>query len=193
MDNYEKNYLSKRPEGLCKMCGLCCRVATTTVPYSTLQEMKEAGDKGATDFLSIFEPYSSIDEARKVSTVTVDNVIEMLKQDNNYNENDTTFYKCKYLLDNNTCSRYEDRLLLCKHFPASPWAILPPGCGYEGWQFLKREEEKQRIRKVKEELLELQLLKAKTKSSDLLLKISAVEAKMKVTIDMYKKYGSYDW
>ncbi len=193
MDNYEKNYLSKRPEGLCKMCGLCCRVATTTVPYETLQKMQLEGDKGATDFLSIFEPYPSIDAARKVSEKTVENVIEMLKEDNNYNENNITFYKCKYLFDDNTCSRYEDRLLLCKHFPASPWAIVPPGCGYEGWLFLKREEEKQRIRKVKEELLELQLLKNKTTSTEMLLKIAAVEAKMHVTIDMYRKHGSDNW
>lgn len=193
MDNYEKNYLSQRPDNLCKMCGLCCRVATTTIPYPELKKMCENGDKGAVDFLSIFEPYLSIEEAKKVSAETVENVINSLKLDGNYNEKDMTFYKCKYLDDNNLCTRYEDRLLLCKHFPASPWAIVPPGCGFEGWLFMKREEAKQKIRKVKEELLELQLLKKKTVSPEILLKISAVEKKMLNSVELYKKYGSENW
>lgn len=193
MDNYEKNYLSKRPENLCRMCGLCCRVATTTTPYQKLKEMAASGDKGAVDFLSVFEPYPSIEDARSVSAETVDNVIKSLKEDGNYSEQDMTFYKCKYLGDDNLCKRYNDRLLLCKHFPASPWAIVPPGCGYEGWLFMKREETKQKIRKVKEELLELQLLKKKSFSPDIQLKISAVEKKMLNTIDIHKKHGSENW
>lgn len=193
MDNYEKNYLSQRPQELCKMCGLCCRVVTTTIPYLKLKEMCEQGDKGAIDFLSIFEPYPSIEDARKVSAETVDNIINGLKMDDNYVEADMTFYKCKYIRDDNLCGNYEARPLLCKHFPASPWAIVPPGCGFEGWLFMKREEAKQKIRKVKEELLELQLLKAKTNSPELLIKIASVEKKMHESIEMYKKHGSDNW
>ena len=193
MDNYEKNYLSQRPDNLCIKCGLCCRVATTTTPYKKLLEMREQGDQGAIDFLSVFEPYESIEAAREVSAETVDNIIKCLSIDGNYNESETTFYKCKFLDDNNLCTRYEDRLLLCKHFPASPWAIVPPGCGYEGWLFMKREEAKQKIRKIKEELLELELLKNKTNSLDIQLKIASVEKKMQSTIEMFKKYGSENW
>ncbi len=192
MDNYEKNYLSQRPE-MCIKCGLCCRVVTTTTPYEKLLEMREQGDKGAIDFLSLFEPYDSIDAARQVSAKTVDNVIKCLSEDGNFNERNTTFYKCKYLDDDNMCTRYETRLTLCRHFPSSPWAIVPPGCGYEGWLFMKREEAKQKIRKIKEELLELQLLKKKTKAPDILLKIQAVESKMLANIEIYKKYGSENW
>lgn len=193
MDNYEKNYLSQRPDNLCRKCGLCCRVATTTTPYKKLLEMCENGDQGAIDFLSVFEPYESIEAARKVSAETVDNIINGLSQDGNYVEEDMTFYKCKYLDDNNLCTRYEDRLLLCKHFPSSAWAIVPPGCGYEGWLFMKREEAKQKIRKIKEELLELQLLKKKTNSVDIQLKIAAVEKKMLDNIELFKKHGSENW
>lgn len=193
MDNYEKNYLSQRPDDLCRKCGLCCRVATTTTPYKKLLEMKEEGDQGAIDFLSVFVPYESIDAAREVSAETVDNIIKCLSIDGNYKESDMTFYKCKFLDDNNLCTRYENRLLLCKHFPASPWAIVPPGCGYEGWLFMKREEAKQKIRKIKEELLELQLLKKKTNSLDIQLKIASVEKKMQNTVELFKKYGSENW
>ena len=91
MDNYEKNYLSQRPE-MCIRCGLYCRVATTTTPYKKLLEMKEEGDAGAIDFLSVFEPYESIEAARQVSAPTVDNIINSLKADGNYKEEDMTFY-----------------------------------------------------------------------------------------------------
>ena len=190
MDNYEKNYLSKRPQELCRMCGKCCRVVTTTTPY---KELKASKEQGAIDFLSIFEPYPSIEAAREVDAGIVDNIIEGLKEDGNYDEKNMTFYHCKYLQDDNLCGRYEDRLTLCKHFPSTPWAIVPPGCGYEGWLFLKREEIKQKIRKVKEELIELQLLKTKVKDEATLEKIKAVEEKMHNSINIYKKYGSEDW
>ncbi len=193
MDNYEKNYISKRPDNLCMMCGRCCRVSTTSITYEELKRLKDSGEQGAIDFLSIFEPYESIEAARKVEPDVVDNIINGLKEDGNYVEGDMTFYRCKYLSDDNLCTRYNDRLTLCKHFPASPWAIVPPGCGYEGWLFLKREEAKQKIRKVKEDLLELELLKSKNNPPDVMLKIEAVEKKMLHSIEIYKKHGAENW
>ncbi len=193
MDNYELNYLSQRPQSLCKMCGLCCRVATTVVPYEKLLELQEQGDQGAVDFLELFEPYESIEAARKVSAEIVDNIISGLKEDGNYDEKNMTFYKCRFIREDNLCGRYEERKLLCKHFPSSPWAIVPPGCGFEGWLFWKREETKQKIRKVKEDLLELELLKSKTKDPETLLKIAAVEKKMYNSIELHKKHGSEFW
>lgn len=193
MDNYEKNYLSKRPQELCKMCGRCCRVATTSVPYDSLKKMADDGDQGAIDFLSLFVPYNSIEDARLVDCVTVDNIINRLIEDGNFAENEIVFYYCRYIQDDNLCSNYESRKTLCKHFPSSPWAIVPPNCGFEGWLFLKREECKQKIRKSKEDLLEMQLLKNKTTNPTVLEKISSVEDKIKISIEMYKKYGAENW
>lgn len=193
MDSYEKHDLFQHSESFCKMCGLCCRVATTAISYSSLLKMSEEGDKSANDFLALFEPYSSVEEARKVSSETVDNIINRFAEEGNYSKEDITFYRCKYLSDDNLCTKYENREDSCKYFPASPWAIVPPGCGYEGLLFIKREEIKQKIRKIKEELLELQLLKAKTTSQDVLLKIASVEKKMLAAIEQYKMHGSYNW
>ena len=75
MGSYEENYLAKRPQHLCHMCGKCCRVVTTSTPYAQLKSMAESGDKGATDFLSLFEPYPSIEAARNVDADVVDNII----------------------------------------------------------------------------------------------------------------------
>ncbi len=193
MDGYEKYYLGTRPDNLCHMCGWCCRVATTSIPYNKIIELAKEGDEGAKDFLELFEPYPSIEDAKKVSEAVVENIINGLKEDGNYNEDNMTFYKCRYLTEDNLCSRYETRMQLCKHFPASPWAIVPPGCGYEGWLFMKREEAKQKIRKIKEELIELELLKKKTGSSEVLSKITTVISKMHHSIELYKKHGSENW
>ena len=126
MNSYEENYLAKRPQHLCHMCGKCCRVVTTSTPYSQLQKMVKDGDKGAIDFLTLFEPYDSIESARKIDKDTVDNIINRLEIDGKFDEKEITFYGCKYLQDNNLCSRYETRLDLCKHCPSTPWSIVPP-------------------------------------------------------------------
>lgn len=193
MGSYEENYLDKRPQSLCHMCGKCCRVVTTSTPYKTLKKMAEENDKGAIDFLSIFVPYESIQAARQADSEVVDNIINRLSEDGNYIEEETTFYCCKYLQDDNLCSNYENRPVLCRHCPSSPWSIVPPGCGFEGWLFGKREEEKEKIRRAKEELLELKLLKKRKNSPETLQKIEAVEQKILRNIDMYKKYGSENW
>ena len=193
MSSYEENYLAKRPQHLCHMCGKCCRVVTTSLSYPELKQMEQDGDKGAVDFLSLFVPYDSIESARNVDAGVVDNIINRLKSDGSFDEKEITFYGCKYLQDNNLCSRYETRLDLCKHCPSTPWSIVPPGCGFEGWLFWQREEIKQKIRKSKEELLELKLLRMRTKNENTLQKINIVEHKIQRGIDFYKKYGSENW
>lgn len=193
MSSYEENYLAKRPQHLCHMCGKCCRVVTTSLSYAELKQMEQDGDKGAVDFLSLFVPYDSIESARNVDAGVVDNIINRLKNDGSFDEKKITFYGCKYLQDNNLCSRYETRLDLCKHCPSTPWSIVPPGCGFEGWLFWQREEIKQKIRKSKEELLELKLLRMRTKDENTLQKINIVEHKIQRGIDFYKKYGSENW
>lgn len=193
MSSYEENYLAKRPQHLCHMCGKCCRVVTTSLSYAELKQMEQDGDKGAVDFLSLFVPYDSIESARNVDAGVVDNIINRLKSDGSFDEKEITFYGCKYLQDNNLCSRYETRLDLCKHCPSTPWSIVPPGCGFEGWLFWQREEVKQKIRKSKEELLELKLLRMRTNDENILKKIASVEHKIQRGIDFYKKYGSENW
>lgn len=193
MGSYEETYLARRPQELCHMCGRCCRVVTTQKPYKDLKRLAELGDVMACEFLKIFEPYPSIEAARKVDRELVDNIIERLSLDGNFNEENTTFYSCKYLLEDNLCSIYEERPVLCRHCPSTPWSIVPPGCGFEGWLFLERERAKEKIRRSKEELLELKLLKKRKVDEAILKRIEAVEHKINTSIELYKKYGSYDW
>lgn len=193
MDNLLEEYLKSRPQRLCHMCGKCCRVVTTAKSYEELCACRDRGDEGAIDFLEIFEPYISLDAAREVSKETVDNVVEALKENGIYDEKSLTFYKCRYLQEDNLCSRYKDRPDLCEVFPSSPWAVVPPGCGFEGWLFQQREEKKQKIRRMKEDILSLEVMLKETNNLDQMKKILDTIDKIKETINMYAKYGANDW
>ncbi len=193
MVSYEENYLDKRPQSLCKMCGKCCRLVTIPYSFDHVKKLADEGDERAQDFVDLFEPYESVEAAKRIDNDTVENVIKLFKLDGKYDEKSLVFYRCRYIQPDNLCSNYNNRRILCKHFPSTPWAIVPVGCGFEGWLFWKREEIKQRVRKEKEELLELKYLKKRTKDEDTLKRMNLVEQKLQRNIDMFKKYGSEDW
>ena len=87
-------FWDKRPQSLCKKCGMCCRIATTPKSHEELLQLAAAGDQGAIDFLEIFEPYASIEDAMLVDRAQVERI--------GYDEN-TTFYKCRFIQKNNLC------------------------------------------------------------------------------------------
>lgn len=186
------DFIKSRPQRLCLMCGRCCRLATTFQSYEELKKFAQEGDKGAQDFLSIFEPYLSIEAAKQVDAPIVENLLKRLETCIEKPEN-VTFYKCKYIQDNNLCGIYEKRPELCDRFPTSPWAIVPPGCGYEGYMFQCREEIKQKIRKHKEDILDWQAaLKTEQDPQRKSMLESAIEKATNI-IEHYAKYGSKNW
>lgn len=193
MSEGKNDFIESRPQRLCTMCGRCCRVSTTYIPYEKLKSMAEQGDIGALDFLEIFEPYESTEAARAVDKSTVDNILTAIQDDDIWQENDITFYRCRYILDDNLCGIYQNRKELCSRCPSSPWAVVPPGCGFEGWLFQKREEIKQKIRKQKENLLLAQTFLKEATTPEQIARINMTIDNIKKTIDSYAKYGSANW
>lgn len=189
MEDLFEEYMKNRPQRLCKGCGQCCKTVTTGLTNDTLLQMAKNDDKGAIDFLEIFEPYSSIEEAKQASPETVNNIFSYIDESERAK---ATFYKCKHLAENNLCQIYEKRPELCHIFPSSPWAVVPPGCGFEGWLFQVREEIKQKVRKEKEILLTLEIL-LKTAPEQEAEEISSSIKRIKDIINVYAKYGSADW
>lgn len=185
-------FIDSRPQRLCKMCGTCCRVATTPKTYEELLALLEEGDQGAKDFLDLFVPYPSVEDARKVSAKTVDNILKQMLS-SEYPDLKITFYHCKYIQDNNLCGIYKERRELCDRFPSSAWAVAPPGCGFEGWLFQKREEVKQRTRRQKEYKLEFEALLKETNDPEKIEKLKNGIAKIDNMIEMLSKYGAKDW
>lgn len=184
MDYSLKSFYERRPQRLCKMCGKCCRMATASVSYDELLKQAADGNQSAIEFLEIFEPYNSLEDALKFDDSTVKNIPDYENK---------TFYHCRYIKDDNLCSKYESRYEVCRQFPTSPWAVVPKGCGFEGWLFNEREAHKKQIRKLKEEQI---FYKTKLKTN-ITNKEKQLYEKLIKSIDariaLYHKYGSADW
>lgn len=174
----------RRPQELCKMCGKCCRVVTTPKPYEEIKKLADAGDVGALDFLELFEPYECIEDAIIAGKDIVENI--------GYDKN-TTFYHCRYLQKNNLCSRYDTRKDLCRHCPATPFSVVPPGCGFADWLQAERLKIVEKVRgwKKEREVYNLAILRGCTPEKKATLeKLIAV---LDYNIESYAKYGSHEW
>lgn len=193
MSDTSEDFIKSRPQRLCHMCGRCCRMSTTPLPYEELKAKAEEGHEGAIDFLELFVPYPSLEVAREADAEIVDNIINNMKKDGIYDEKKLTFYRCQHIMENNLCGIYQDRKKLCDRFPSSPWAVFPPGCGFEGWLFQKREERKQKIRKFKENIMDFEIMLGKEQDPAQIAKINEAIEKTKSIIEFYSKYGSSDW
>lgn len=134
---------------LCHKCGKCCRSATTYNSHDKLLELAAQGEKEAIDFLEIFEPFPSVEEARKYVPDQVDQVLRELENHPLKKPEDVTFYHCRYVTDEGLCGIYERRPRCCQEAPGHGWSVMPPGCGFEGWQFQQREKQKRMIRDLK--------------------------------------------
>lgn len=134
---------------LCHKCGRCCKSATTYNSYSKLQALVAEGNKEAIDFLEIFEPYDSIEDARQVVPDQVEQVLKVVAERDDMKLEDITFYHCRYVTPEGLCGIYERRPRCCREAPGHGWSVMPPGCGFEGWQFEQREKQKRMIRDLK--------------------------------------------
>lgn len=134
---------------LCHKCGKCCRSATTYHSHKKLLQMTEEGVKDAIDFLSVFKPYRSIEDARLVEPEQVAQVLKVVEERDDMDVEDVTFYYCEHVSPEGLCTIYERRPRCCREAPGHGWSAMPPGCGFEGWQFEQREKQKRMIRDLK--------------------------------------------
>lgn len=112
----------------CACCATCCKLAGSEFSYDELLKKAENGDNFASQFVSVFVPYNSEEDAREAYPEYFDFVVSKKE------ENSTMyFYHCKKL-DKNLCSDYENRPEICRVFPTNTLVMLPPVCGYYKWQ-----------------------------------------------------------
>ncbi|MBQ8168367.1 YkgJ family cysteine cluster protein [bacterium] len=119
--------LAYRKEFSCVGCGTCCKLACSEFSPEILNQKKQNGDRFATQFLSVFVPYNSKEEAREIYP----EYIKMLEENK---EEDVYFYHCPKINECNRCSDYENRPQICRDFPDNPLALLPKSCGYVKWK-----------------------------------------------------------
>lgn len=113
----------------CKMTGTCCKLASSEFSYKELKQKAQNGDNFAKQFTSVFIPYESIEDARKIFPEFIDFAKEKLDADE-----EIYFYHCPHVTEDNRCSIYEQRPQICKDFPNNPLSILPPNCAFCEWK-----------------------------------------------------------
>jgi len=144
-------------QNFCKKCGKCCE--KIAVDFNTNIMYRDGIEPLTEKFKQLLTPV--------------------------FSRENITFCTCRFY-KNNLCSNPE-KPAECLKFPSSPFAYLPEDCGYEGEIFIKNEHIKQKIRKLKEEIIEYE-----TRLNH--------EPELKRIIDhhknfiyKYKTYGAADW
>lgn len=133
----------------CAMCAQCCNFASPSSSIDVLREKALQNDEFAQDFISIFEPYSSLEEVKKLNPKIVESAIEIIsKGENKITLETLQFYKCKFISESNKCLVHEDRPQLCRNYPDTPYLLFAPDCAYENWS----KECKKKYEKLKNEL-----------------------------------------
>lgn len=159
----------------CGKCGICCLCATPSVSYKKLLEKAAEGDKFARDFFSIFIPYKSHDEARKISEELVERTIKACKDgSNDIPLEDLVFYRCRYYHFEKKCRIYEERPELCRVFPGSPYTILHKDCAFYDWaQECKKvyNNFKAELEELKKKKKEMEIMKEQKRYEDLLYRL----------------------
>lgn len=111
----------------CKGCATCCNLACSEFSPEELKKRAGNGDNFAKQFTSIFVPYKSKEDAKKVYP----DYIKML--DENI-EGDVYFYHCPKLTKDKRCADYCNRPDICRVFPDNPLDLLPESCGFYEWR-----------------------------------------------------------
>ena len=104
---------------------------------------------------------------------------------------DITYCICKYL-NGNLCSN-KNKPEICIKYPSSPFANLPENCIQCGNVFIESEKIKQRVRKLKEEILDYNILIDKISNKFERNGLIKIIQKHQKFIDKYSEYGSHDW
>ena len=146
----------------------------------------------AINFLKLFLPYSSEKEAMQVDVDVTKALISMNKKKHG-DSSHTYFYYCRYIQPNNSCGVYDMRPKLCRQYPKNEFIPLPADCSYEGYAFMACEKVKAKIRKAKEQLLDIKAARLEELSRGDVEKLNKIEQNIYRLIDEYKAYGSNDW
>ncbi len=157
----------------CNQCGLCCKL----IPAYNGNIIRD-GIQPVEDFYLPLDIYKAL-SINEVYVKKVQNLIP-----------DVEFYTCKYLNTDNQCL-HPNMPESCRNFPNSAISLINDDCGYFGKIFLKHEALKQKIRKLKEEVIyyEAQIASSPKEKNNYQKIISSHQNYIK----KYKDFGSLDW
>ena len=125
--NIYKNIMDKKCEYECIKCGNCCRLAVSEYSFDQLKQRAARGDKFSRDFISVFVPYETEQDAQNANP-------EFFELFNEVSEQQKVYYYYCPKLKGNQCSDYENRPDICREFPHNPLKLLPSTCSFNEWK-----------------------------------------------------------
>lgn len=150
-------------ENLCNKCGKCC--SRIAVDFAQKVVYRDGIEPLDNDFATMLIP---VDKRERI-----------------------TFCTCKFLKDNQCSNPLKPQS--CQNFPQSAFAFLPEECGYEGIVFTKNEEIKQKIRKMKEDILDYSIKLELSQDKDEIRSLKRIIETNETFISKYNSYGAMDW
>jgi len=123
-----KSIMDKKNNYECNKCGACCKLAVSEYSYEQLKQRAHKGDKYSEDFISVFIPYESEEEAKAVNPEYFE-LLNILVEDSKI-----YYYHCPKLGKDNLCTIYDKRPDICRDFPYNPLKLLPSECSFNEWK-----------------------------------------------------------
>ena len=127
LKNAYKLIIDEKSNYKCSRCANCCKLATSEYSYEQLKQKAMRGDKYSKDFVSVFIPYKSEEEAKMANPEFFELLNDIVNDQRVY------YYYCPKL-NGNICSDYENRPNICKDFPHNPLKLLPSTCSFNAWK-----------------------------------------------------------
>ena len=144
LKNTYKMIMDNRCETVCNRCANCCRLASSEFSYEQLKQRAMRGDKFSKDFISVFVPYKTEEDAKLANPEYFELLNELMDDQKIY------YYYCPKLVGN-SCSDYENRPDICKNFPHNPLKLLPSTCSFNEWK--KRVSKQAMLLKAKTDII----------------------------------------
>lgn len=123
-----ESIMEQKNECECNKCGACCKLAVSQYSYEQLKQRAMRGDKYSEEFISVFVPFKSEEEAKAVNPEYFELLNQLVEDDKIY------YYYCPKLGEDNLCTIYENRPSICKDFPYNPLKLLPSECSFNEWK-----------------------------------------------------------
>ena len=123
-----KAMMDKKSDYECNKCGDCCRLSVSQYSYQQLKQRAMKGDKYSEDFVSVFVPFETEEEARAVNPEYFALLNRLVEEDKIY------YYYCPKISSDNLCTIYDQRPNICKEFPHNPLKLLPSKCSFNVWK-----------------------------------------------------------
>ena len=122
-----KSMMDKKNEYECSRCGACCKLAVSEYSYTQLKQRASRGDKFSEEFIKVFVPFESEEDAKKVNPEYFELLNTLVDDTRIY------YYYCPKVKDN-LCTIYESRPSICKDYPYHPLKLLPSECSFNAWK-----------------------------------------------------------